>query len=74
MITVVSAHMLKTPPLSQELHEKKKHMANIIELSNLAYESRDSYQMEIAAVDQVVYFAPFAFHHDHPRRGVVTVL
>ena len=38
--------------LERELHEKKRQMANIIELSNLSYEQRDNYQMEIAAIEQ----------------------
>jgi len=38
----------------QELHDKKKQMANIIELSNLSYESRDNFQMDIAAIEQVL--------------------
>jgi chromosome segregation ATPase len=38
--------------LEKELHDKKKQMASIIEKSNLAYESRDNYQMEIAAIEQ----------------------
>lgn len=38
--------------LERELHEKKRQMANVIELSNLAYEQRDNYQMEIAAIEQ----------------------
>lgn len=38
--------------LERELHEKKKQMANVIELSNLSYEQRDNYQMEIAAIEQ----------------------
>ena len=38
--------------LERELHQKKKKMANIIELSNQAYESRDQAQMEIAAIQQ----------------------
>merc|ERR1712166_1041568 len=38
--------------LERELHEKKKKMANIIELSNQAYEARDQAQMEIAAIQQ----------------------
>jgi coiled-coil domain-containing protein 63/114 len=38
--------------LERELHEKKKQMANIIELSNLAYEQRDASQMEVAAIEQ----------------------
>jgi len=37
--------------LEKELHEKKKQMANIIELSNLAYEQRDAAQMEVAAIE-----------------------
>jgi len=39
--------------LDKELYEKKRQMANIIELSNLAYEARDNYQMEIAAYEQM---------------------
>ena len=38
--------------LERELHDKKKQMANIIELSNLSYEQRDNSQMEIAAIEQ----------------------
>jgi coiled-coil domain-containing protein 63/114 len=38
--------------LEKELHEKKKQMANIIEISNQAYEARDQAQMEIAAIQQ----------------------
>jgi len=38
--------------LDKELHDKKKQMANIIELSNLSYEARDNFQMEIAAIEQ----------------------
>merc|ERR1712232_518486 len=34
-------------------HEKKKQMANIIEMSNQAYESRDQAQMEITAIEQM---------------------
>jgi hypothetical protein len=37
--------------LERELHDKKKQMANIIELSNLAYEQRDAAQMEVAAIE-----------------------
>ena len=37
--------------LEKELHEKKQ-MANIIEISNQAYEARDQAQMEIAAIQQ----------------------
>lgn len=40
--------------LERELHEKKKQMANIIELSNQAYEARDGAQMEIAAIQQTM--------------------
>ena len=36
--------------LEKELHEKKKEMANIIEISNIAYEARDQAQNEIAAL------------------------
>ena len=38
--------------LEKELHEKKKQMAQVIELSNLTYEQRDNCQMEITAIDQ----------------------
>ena len=38
--------------LERELHEKKKQMANVIEVSNQAYEQRDNFQMEIAAIEQ----------------------
>ena len=38
--------------LEKDLHEKKRQMANIIELSNLAYEQRDASQMEVAAIEQ----------------------
>ncbi|KAJ8609533.1 hypothetical protein CTAYLR_006021 [Chrysophaeum taylorii] len=38
--------------LERELHDKKRQMANVIEVSNLAYEQRDNYQMEIAAIEQ----------------------
>jgi len=36
--------------LERELHEKKKEMANVIEISNIAYEARDQAQNEIAAL------------------------
>lgn len=38
--------------MERELQEKKQSMAEIIELSNQAYEKRDHYQMEIAAIEQ----------------------
>jgi coiled-coil domain-containing protein 63/114 len=38
--------------MERELGEKKKAMAEIIESSNHAYETRDTYQMEIAAIEQ----------------------
>ena len=38
--------------LEKELHEKKRQMANVIELSNMTYEQRDNCQMEITAIDQ----------------------
>uniref|UniRef100_A0A7S1XXH8 ODAD1 central coiled coil region domain-containing protein n=1 Tax=Phaeomonas parva TaxID=124430 RepID=A0A7S1XXH8_9STRA len=38
--------------LEKDLEEKKRQMANIIELSNLSYEQRDNFQMEIAAIEQ----------------------
>ncbi|RHY31791.1 hypothetical protein DYB32_004501 [Aphanomyces invadans] len=39
--------------LEKDHNERKKQMANIIELSNLSYEQRDSAQMEIKAIEQV---------------------
>mmetsp|Transcript_22591 Transcript_22591/g.31476 ORF Transcript_22591/g.31476 Transcript_22591/m.31476 type:complete len:541 (-) Transcript_22591:280-1902(-) len=36
--------------LEKELHEKKKLMVNVIEISNIAYEARDQAQNEIAAL------------------------
>mmetsp|Transcript_2665 Transcript_2665/g.3018 ORF Transcript_2665/g.3018 Transcript_2665/m.3018 type:complete len:559 (-) Transcript_2665:802-2478(-) len=36
--------------LEKELHEKKKEMANVIEISNIAYEARDQAHNEIAAL------------------------
>lgn len=39
--------------MERELQERKKKMAEIIEVSNQAYEQRDTFQMEIAAVEQV---------------------
>mmetsp|Transcript_37190 Transcript_37190/g.91946 ORF Transcript_37190/g.91946 Transcript_37190/m.91946 type:complete len:562 (-) Transcript_37190:205-1890(-) len=36
--------------MEKELHEKKKEMANIIEISNIAYEARDQAQNEMAAL------------------------
>jgi DNA repair exonuclease SbcCD ATPase subunit len=38
--------------LEKELADKKRQMAAIIEQSNVAYEQRDSYQMEAAAIEQ----------------------
>ena len=38
--------------LEKELGDKKKQMANVIEISNNAYEHRDNYQLEIAAIEQ----------------------
>lgn len=37
--------------MERELLEKKKQMSEIIEMSNQAYEARDTYQMEIAAIE-----------------------
>ena len=39
--------------MERELQERKKKMAEIIEVSNQAYEQRDTFQMEIAAIEQV---------------------
>ena len=36
--------------LERELHERKKEMANVIEISNIAYEARDQAQNEMAAL------------------------
>eukprot|EP00903_Cladosiphon_okamuranus_P016522 g15243.t1 len=38
--------------MGRELSDRKKMMANVIELSNVNYEQRDNFQMEIAAVEQ----------------------
>lgn len=38
--------------MERELRERKQKMAEIIELSNQSYEQRDTYQMEVAAVEQ----------------------
>merc|ERR1712072_1348778 len=38
--------------LENELHSKKKEMANIIEQANAAYEARDSAQQQMAALKQ----------------------
>lgn len=38
--------------MEKDLQEKKRLMAEIIEMSNQAYEQRDAYQMEIAAIEQ----------------------
>eukprot|EP00968_Pinguiococcus_pyrenoidosus_P021803 scaffold2923_cov313-Pinguiococcus_pyrenoidosus.AAC.11 len=38
--------------LEKELSEKKRQMASVIEISNLSYEQRDAFQMEIAAIEQ----------------------
>lgn len=38
--------------MERDLQEKKKQMAEIIEMSNQSYEQRDTFQMEIAAIEQ----------------------
>ena len=38
--------------MERELQERKQQMAQIIEVSNHAYEQRDAYQMEVAAIEQ----------------------
>jgi hypothetical protein len=38
--------------MERELQDRKKQMAEIIELSNQSYEQRDTYQMEVAAIEQ----------------------
>jgi hypothetical protein len=40
--------------LAFELHEKKKEMAQIIEISNIAYEARDQAQNEMALLKVAV--------------------
>ncbi|OQR85349.1 Outer Dynein Arm Docking Complex, partial [Thraustotheca clavata] len=39
--------------LEKDHNERKKQMANIIELSNLSYEQRDSAQVEVKAIEQI---------------------
>jgi hypothetical protein len=36
--------------MEKELHDKKREMANVIEISNIAYEARDQAQNEMAAL------------------------
>lgn len=38
--------------MERELQDRKKHMAEIIEVSNQSYEQRDTFQMEVAAIEQ----------------------
>lgn len=38
--------------MERELQDRKRQMAEIIEVSNQSYEQRDTYQMEIAAIEQ----------------------
>ena len=38
--------------MERELQERKQKMAEIIETANQAYEHRDTYQMEVAAIEQ----------------------
>lgn len=38
--------------IERDLQEKKRQMAEIIEMSNQAYEQRDNFQMEVAAIEQ----------------------
>lgn len=38
--------------MERELQDRKRQMAEIIELSNQMYEQRDQYQMEVAAIEQ----------------------
>ena len=38
--------------MERELQDRKRNMAEIIELSNQSYEQRDSFQMEVAAIEQ----------------------
>ena len=38
--------------MERELQDRKQKMAEIIETSNQSYEQRDTYQMEVAAIEQ----------------------
>ena len=38
--------------MERELQDRKRHMAEIIEVSNQSYEQRDTFQMEVAAIEQ----------------------
>lgn len=38
--------------MERELQDRKKHMAEVIEVSNQSYEQRDTFQMEVAAIEQ----------------------
>jgi len=38
--------------MERELQDRKRHMAEIIEISNQSYEQRDTFQMEVAAIEQ----------------------
>jgi len=58
----------------QELHDKKKQMANIIELSNLAYESRDNFQMEIAAIEQVFICSTIGYIYMYILISITNIL
>jgi hypothetical protein len=44
--------------LAKELHEKKKEMAQIIEISNIAYEARD----QVGLVEFSLYMLPCRFY------------
>eukprot|EP00937_MAST-01D_sp_MAST-1D-sp2_P006080 g6080.t1 len=55
--------------LEKDLHDKKRQMANIIELSNLAYEQRDASQMEVAAIEQQNRKEQEEFEHEMVQLG-----
>eukprot|EP00741_Cyanophora_paradoxa_P005810 tig00000113_g5631.t1 len=55
--------------LERELHEKKKEMANIIEISNIAYEARDQAQNEMAALKAQADKEQLAFEQEWKELG-----
>eukprot|EP00736_Rhodelphis_marinus_P009779 Rmarinus@m.17933 len=55
--------------LERELHEKKKEMANIIEISNIAYEARDQAQNEMAALKAQADKEQAAFEQEWKELG-----
>ena len=67
--------------MERELQDKKQQMAEIIELSNKSYEQRDTYQMEVAAIEQAnrkeqvmkpsVEVSVFNIHHVFVNRRIL---